>query len=224
MATKQMPTKPGPDESYAPPAGKGPVKGHRPPTRARSASAKLKPRADAARPPAVPPAGALGEQRAKRASRAVERYARLRVRVDDSGMRVVDSHVVDGPLTPAALLQGAFAYEVVLGNQLLHAGSIPDLGVMRSFAHPGGTPEQRGHHTYELKAYSFDARVPLAGLTRAMLSKAAVVLYRVKERAHGDAAEVPLRETVPLGAQRERQLREVGRVTGLPAAVLAARK
>lgn len=223
MATKQMPTKTAPGASHTVVPGTGATKGKRAPARAAATRGKLKPRASAGR--ATNSDTPAGDQRARRgAADTTERYARLRIRVDDGGMTVVDSHVVDGPLVLAASLQGAYAYEVVLDGHLLHAGSVPDLGVMRSFAHPNGTAEQRGHHTYELKSYEFDARVPLAGMTRGLLAKAEVVLYRVKERDHGDDHDAPLHAAATLGAQRERQLREVGRVAGIPAAVLATRK
>src|SRR5687768_17907606 len=47
-------------------------------------------------------------------------------------------------------------YEVTEGDRLLHAGSIPDLGVVRSFAYADGTLEQQTHHTYELPTYEFN--------------------------------------------------------------------
>jgi len=150
-----------------------------------------------------------------------EQYLRLTVRVDDGKLSIVDSHLVDGPLAQAAAFQGGFAYEVTDGSRLLHAGSIPDLGIMRGFAHPNGTPEQQRHHTYQLSTYEFDARVPVPALRVADLSRVSIALYRVKEPARGDTPHSML-STDSLAVQREGQLREIGRVVGVPASALAA--
>ncbi len=89
---------------------------------------------------------------------------------------------------------------------------------MRSFAHPGGTTEQRRHHTYRLSTYDIDVRVPAADLTRDRRKNIAVVVYRVKEPAPSRA----LRRDEPLGTQFEREFREVTRVDGIPNAALPA--
>jgi hypothetical protein len=157
--------------------------------------------------------------RPRQAERTGEQYLRLRVRVDDGQLSIVDTHLVDGPLAQTNAFQGRFAYEVTDGRRLLHAGAIPDLGTVRSFAHPNGTVEQRRHHTYELSTYEFDARVPVALLRSAELSNVMVALYRVKQPARPDALHAAL-TTEPLGVQRDMQLREIGRVVGLPASLL----
>jgi hypothetical protein len=133
-------------------------------------------------------------------------------------MSIVDSHLVDSTLVMPTTIHGEYAYEVTDGTRLLHADTIPDLGVVRSFSDPNGTPEQLRHHTYRASTYEFDVRVPAEELTRAATSKIAVVLYRVKERAPSRT----LTTAAPLGAQFERELREVTRVSGIPHDALPA--
>jgi len=141
---------------------------------------------------------------------------RFRVRVEDGQASIVDSHLVDSILVMPSTLYGNYAYEVTDGGKLLHADTIPDLGVVRSFSHPNGTLEQQRHHTYRESTYEFDARVPAEELTSAALPRIAVVLYRVKEPASTQA----LTTRAPLGAQFERELREVTRVSRIPASAL----
>jgi hypothetical protein len=138
------------------------------------------------------------------------------MRVEDGKMSIVDSHIVDSELMMPPTLYGEYAYEVTDGATVLHADSIPDLGVVRSFADPNGTREQLRHHTYRESTYEFDVRVPADQLVGAALSKIAVVLYRVKEQAPTRA----LTTRVPLGTQFERELREVTRVSRIPPAAL----
>jgi hypothetical protein len=155
----------------------------------------------------------------RQAERSGEQYLRLRVLVEDGKLSIVDTHLVDGPLAQTNAFQGGFAYEVTDGRRLLHAGSIPDLGTVRGFAHPNGTVEQQRHHTYELSTYEFDARVPVAPLRSAELSNVMVALYRVKQPARPDALHGTL-SAEPLGIQRDMHLREIGRVVGLPHSLL----
>ncbi len=229
MATRSLPTKPDRDATVEPLRGKGPTKGKRPPA-AKSMRGKmvLKPsvKASAKQAARKAPAGKRGQQelpdqqRARTRGRSAEQYVRLRVQVEDGELSIIDGRLVDGPLAQTTAFQGSHAYEVTDGDRLLHAGSIPDLGVFRSFAHPKGTLEQHRHHSYELSTYEFAARVPAEALRGAAASKIAVVLYRVKEREPAAAMPVPTLAAAPLGIQRARELREVGRVVGLPASVL----
>jgi hypothetical protein len=231
MATRQLPTKPSGDTAIKPVRRKGPTKSARAPALKRVKGRKAKPRVDAAQKRAAvrtARAGArgegppdLGEQRPAKRAKPLERYVRLRVRVEDGELSIVDSHMVEGPLAQGPAFEAGHAYEVTDGDRLLHAGSIPDLGVVRSFAYADGTLEQQTHHTYELPTYEFNARVPAAVLTRAALPKIAVALYRVKERPVARAA-LPQTPSAPLDVERARELREVGRVVGLPTSVLGS--
>jgi hypothetical protein len=166
----------------------------------------------------------LGDQVAKKAPPSGPRraragasgYVRLRIRMDEGEMSIVDTQHVDSELELPAALYGGNAYDVTLGDRLLHADSVPDVGVSRSYPNPDpdAPPEQRHHHIHELSMYEFDVRVPLADLTPADLAKVEIAYYRVKE--HTDRAMAAR----PLIRQYSKELREVNRIVGLPSDVL----
>ncbi len=128
---------------------------------------------------------------------------------------MVDSQVVAGPLAQTTSFQGRFAYEVTAGGRLLHAGSVPDLGEVRSFAHPNGTLEQRRHHQYTQSRYEFDVRVSSEQLKGVDLSTVAITLFRTKV-PDAIGAPPPAAPSISLAVERERQFREIGRVVGVP--------
>ncbi|HYN29151.1 MAG TPA: hypothetical protein VES95_04685 [Dermatophilaceae bacterium] len=146
---------------------------------------------------------------------AQEGYVRMRIRVSGDRLTVLDSHLVEGPLAQAQGFSGPNAYDVTLGDRLLHAGSLPDLGTQRSFVNPGGPPEQRGHHLRERDTFEFSARVPAAELTRETLASVAVRLHRVKEGVRADRLG-----PAPLDQQFRREVRPVAELVGLPDSVL----
>jgi hypothetical protein len=214
-------------EHVEPPKGRGPVKKAGPGPQPRvTGGKKAKPTDTKAAAAAKKVSGRraagdeLPDQVPGRRRRAPDeppgQYVRFRMRVEDGTMSIVDSHLVDSALMMPATLYGEYAYEVTDGSTVLHADSIPDLGVVRSFADPNGTREQLRHHTYRETTYEFDVRAPAARLTTAALSKISVVLYRVKERAPTRA----LTTLEPLGTQFERELREVTRISRIPASAL----
>jgi len=223
---------PSDDERVEPPKGRGPVKKEGPRLSPRSTRGKkAKPtdtkaaKAAAAAAMKPPPGRRRAEdelpdqvpgRRRRSPGEGSGRYVRFRMRVEDGKMSIVDSHLVDSELMMPSTLYGEYAYEVTDGATVLHADSIPDLGVVRSFADPNGTREQLRHHTYRESTYEFDVRVPADQLVGAALSKVSVVLYRVKEQAPAR----PLTTRVPLGTQFERELREVTRLSRIPPAAL----
>jgi hypothetical protein len=157
-----------------------------------------------------------GEQRPRRRrSGDEEQYVRLRIRVRNGRLSVVDSHLVDGPLGQVTGFPGSNAYEVTLGDELLHAGALPDLGVQRSFPNLKGPPEQRGHYFTERDVFEFYARLPAAAVTRKTLGEITVRLLRVKEEAQADRVG-----EVPLSTQFEREVRPVAELVGLPESAL----
>jgi hypothetical protein len=141
---------------------------------------------------------------------------RFRVHVESGAMSIVDSQLVDSDLLLPTTIQGEYVYEITDGTRLLHADTVPDPGVVRSFSDPKGTPEQRRHHTYRQSTYDFDVRVPAEELTRASLPKLEIVLYRVKEHPPTRAVA----KAAPLGVQFGHELREVTRMTGIPHTLL----
>ena len=144
-----------------------------------------------------------------------EQYVRLRIRVRNGRLSVVDSHLVDGPLSPDKAFPGTNAYEVTIGDRLLHAGALPDLGFQRSFVDPNAPDEQQTHHFTEQGDFEFSARVPAKELTRETIGDVAVRLHRVKGEAR---AEVLSGE--PLAVQFEREMRPLGELRGLPESAL----
>jgi hypothetical protein len=150
-----------------------------------------------------------------RSSAGPEQYVRLRVRMKEGRLSIVESHLVDGPLGQATGFPAGNAYEVTLGDRLLHAGALPDLGVQRSFPNPQGPPEQHGHFLTERSVYEFMARVPADEVTPDTIGNIAVRLHRVKQEASVDRLG-----DAPLGAQFERDMRPVAELVGLPDSAL----
>lgn len=199
----------------------GPTKSDRAPAPAAGASAKPPFDTDAAMAASGQSSAAGFDDQVPRSDRRThaptrgEQYIRLRVRVRDGRLSIADSHLVDGPLGQTTGFPGSHAYEVVAGDRLLHAGSLPDLGVQRSFVNPEGPPEERGHHFTERSAVEFVARVPAHEVTPETIGRIAVRLYRVKEEARADRLG-----TASLGAQFQRQIRQVAELVGLPESAL----
>jgi hypothetical protein len=163
----------------------------------------------------------FGDQQPRRgrggggSSAGPEQYVRLRVRVTDGRLSIVESHLVDGPLGQATGFPGGNAYEVTLGDRLLHAGALPDLGVQRSFPNPKGPPEQHGHFFTERRVYEFMARVPADEVTPDTIGEIAVRLHRVKQEARVDRIG-----DAPLAVQFERDMRPIAELVGLPDSAL----
>lgn len=144
-----------------------------------------------------------------------EQYIRLRVRVHDDRLSVVDSHLVDGPLAQVVGFAGTNAYEVTLGDRLLHAGPLPDLGVQRSFVDPEGSADQRVHHVTERPVVEFSARVPAHEVTPETIGDIDVRLHRVKGEVRTEAVDGQR-----LDAQFGRAMRPVAELHGLPDSAL----
>lgn len=156
-------------------------------------------------------------RRPKKASAAPEQYIRMRIRVRGDRLSVIDSHLVDGPLGQTQGFSGPNIYEVTVDDRLLHAGSLPDLGMQRSFVNPAGPVEQQGHHFTDRTTYEFTARVAAAEVTPETISRIAVRVHRAKDEARTDRLG-----SAPLAHQFPREIRQVAELVGLPASVLPA--
>lgn len=150
-----------------------------------------------------------------RAAGGREQYVRLRVRVTDGRLSIVESHLVDGPLGQATSFPTGNAYEVTMGDRLLHAGALPDLGVQRSFPNPKGPADQRGHYVTERRVYEFMARIPADEVTPDTIGQIAVRLHRVKDETGVDRIGA-----TPLVEQFERDMRPIAELVGLPESAL----
>lgn len=153
-------------------------------------------------------------ERANEQEKPVEAYVRMRVLVDGDTLKVLDSHLVEGPLREGDSFPGRYAYDVTLGADLLHAGPAPDLGVRRSFIPPDADENERTHHDTALDRTIFTVRVSAEQLTAARLPEIQVTLYRLKDEATGNAS----REALP--SRFPRSTRVVAARSGLPRSVL----
>ncbi len=139
-------------------------------------------------------------------------YLVLRVRLTGERLRVIDSRLMPGPLVADQALAGSHAYEVTVGGRLVHTGSLPDLGVQRSFANPEATEGvETGHHLAERRTVDFTVRVPAGQVTAETQADVDVVLLRVKNEVRIDRLD-----DEPVSARFERDLRPVARLSGLP--------
>lgn len=129
--------------------------------------------------PPRPPRSAKGGGGADR-----DGYLRLRVLVEEQALSLAGAAVVEGPLAQTPVLHPGLAYEVTLGSRRLAVGQIQDAGVWRSFPDPSGRPALSGHHITVLPSYEIAVRIPMTGLSKALLRRANVRLYRWS----GDAA------------------------------------
>jgi hypothetical protein len=138
-------------------------------------------------------------------------YVRLRLLVRDGEVSVLSAKSVEGPLVEGKI-QGALAYEVMLGQKRVAAGAIPDVGEKRSFPVPKGRGQQSGHFVTPLESYEINVRIPKERVSLEALPRLEVALYRLKEELPVEHPD-ELRE-IPLGMQFEKQVREVGRLKG----------
>lgn len=219
MSNASRPTKPQPDEAVLPVVGRGKSKTNRAPQ--PQSKGRLVTKAAVSPDQPASPVTHLGEQIPRpggRVSRAAtlagNSYVRFRVHMEDGEMSVVDSHLVEGELTRPLTLHGPFAYDVINGDELLHADSLADMAQVRSFADPNGTGITAGHHTQQQDSYDFDVRVPSKFLTPEALPKISIAVHRLK-----DETRSPLRDA-PLTRQFDREIRLVARVVGIPSSVL----
>jgi hypothetical protein len=137
-------------------------------------------------------------------------YVRLHVHVENGEMSVQDITAVEGPLIEHTPLQGDLAYEVLIGGKRVASGSIPDVGVMRSFPHPDAAQGQEGHYITPATSFDFLVRIPKEAVSENNLRRMQIPLYRIKE--------APLPQTEgpeSLGERFEKELREVGRIRGV---------
>lgn len=138
-------------------------------------------------------------------------YLRMRVRVDNGEMSVVDVREVEGPLSMRNTLPSGFAYEVTQGAKRVAVGSVPDLGEWRSYPSPSGPPEVRGHHVTTQTDAEFSVRVPREELSVSALPQTQITLYQVKDTSQ----EKTIPHGVALADTFTNEIREVARLKGI---------
>lgn len=136
-------------------------------------------------------------------------YVRVQIRVEKGQLSVIDIKQVPGPLAiPSAVIRG-YTYEVLLDEQQIALGSVPDVGVRRSFANSDVRGPEGKHHFTALPTFEFFARIPKGHVSTANLPKINIVLHNVQE------APDRLTTLTPLQKQSGVNTVEVGRLSGI---------
>lgn len=150
--------------------------------------------AEAGDPPRREQAGAVAEAAQDDGSNSV----RLRLRITRGQVSVIDVHAVPGVAPAPERLDYGLVYEVRNGNRRVAIGSVPDVGMRRSYPDPQGRPGQEGHHLQELESIEVNLRLPQREFSAAALPKLNVQLFRMKSQpATLAVASVPLAEQFP---------------------------
>jgi len=131
----------------------------------------------------TPPSHNSGPQRASEATMPTrsDGYLRLEVRFENGKLSVIGAKTVPGALiNPTALIQGK-AYEVLIADQPISVGSLPDVGVRRAFSNRD-VPDPEGKHRFvQVPTFEFFVRVPIAHVTAENLPKMNIILHEVRE-------------------------------------------
>ena len=143
---------------------------------------------------------------------------RLRLRITRGQVSVVAVHAVPGVLPPPERLDYGLAYEIRNGNRRVAVGSVPDVGMRRSFPDPQGRAGMQGHHLQELETIEVNLRLPQREFSAASLSKLNVQLFRMKGQPPAGAIT-----SVALAEQFKDQLRAVAELRGIDTTQLPAR-
>ena len=105
----------------------------------------------------------------------------MEVHLENGNLSLVGVKEVPGPLVmPSAVIHG-YAYEVVLGDQQIALGSLPDVGVRRAFANRDVPDPQGKHHIVSVPAFDFFVRVPQGHISAATLPKLTIALHKVED-------------------------------------------
>jgi len=121
-----------------------------------------------------------------------ESYVRVEFHVENGRLSVVSAKEVAGPLTtPSAVIRG-HVYEVLIGDQQIALGSLPDVGVRRAFANRDVPGAEGKHRFFQTPTFDFFARIPRAHVTADNLEKMTVVLHNVHEAPDRLVPSLPL--------------------------------
>jgi hypothetical protein len=113
----------------------------------------------------TPPWSGQGPQKPKAdqtAPSSTEGYVRVELHSANGQLSVVGASEVPGPLTiPSAVING-LAYEVLLDDQQIALGSIPDVALRRAFANRDVPGPEGKHRFIQVPAFDFFVRIPKA--------------------------------------------------------------
>jgi hypothetical protein len=136
-------------------------------------------------------------------------YVRVELHFANNQLSVIGAREVEGPLTtPSAVINGS-AYEVLLGDQQIALGSIPDVGLRRAFANRD-VPDPEGKHRFiQVPSFDFFVRIPKAYISAVNLPRLTILLHNVRQ------APDRLAPGAALQRQSGVETAEVARLSGL---------
>jgi hypothetical protein len=141
-----------------------------------------------------------------------ESYLRLTMHAEDGTLTVVGAHEVEGPLDVPDMLITGLVYEVAIEDQRVSMGSLPDVGIVRSFANRD-VPDPEGKHGFQqVSGFDFNVRIPRQALSPTALQHLRISLYRLHQAPKQSLRRETLRQQLS-----EEELSEVARLVGLPA-------
>jgi hypothetical protein len=136
-------------------------------------------------------------------------YVRVKVRLHNGQLSVIDLKEVPGPLAMPSGITRGYVYEVLLDEQQVALGSIPDLGVRRSFANRDVPGPEGKHHFAKLSTTEFFVRIPKGYVSTANLPKLTIVLQDIRDAPHRLTSLAPFQRQPGVNAV------EVSRLAGL---------
>ncbi len=143
---------------------------------------------------------------------------RLRLRITRGQVSVIAVHAVPGVLPAPERLDYGLAYEIRNGARRVALGSVPDVGMRRSYPDPQGRAGMQGHHLQELETIEVNLRLPQREFSAASLPKLQVQLFRMKGQPPAGAITA-----APLAEQFKDHLRPVAELRGIDSAQLSPR-
>jgi len=154
---------------------------------------------------------ALGPQSPKMTGDTVQAksYVRLQIHAARGKLSIAGVKEIAGPLALPTTVTRTNAYEVLIDDQQIALGSIPDVGIRRSFANRDVPGPEGKHHIARIPSFDFYARIPREHFTATNMPKMTVVLHQIHEAPDRFAPLVPLRR------QNGVLSVEIGRVAGI---------
>src|SRR5262249_54562002 len=130
-------------------------------------------------PPQPPSKDPQKPREVPRLPTASDGYLRVDVHFENGLLSIIGMKEVLGPLAvPSAVTRG-YAYEVLLDDQQIALGSLPDVGLRRAFANRDVQGPQGKHHFVNVPSFDFHVRIPKGYVTSATLPKLQIVLHHV---------------------------------------------
>ena len=161
-------------------------------------------------PPPLPHTGKSQEPKAGQVGlSSADGYVRIEIHVEDGQLSIIGVKQVPGPLVMSSTVIRGYAYEVLLDEQQVSLGSVPDVGIRRAFANRDVEGPQSKHYFINVPAFDFFVRIPKGNVSAATLSKLNIVLHKVEE------APDRLNTLAALQKQPGVKSVEIGRLAGI---------